>query len=346
MAIVSKKKIMVPASRLLKASGRLAATTDRKLSHFITPMLAQIHEQPFDDANWLFEIKWDGYRAIAEVKRNDIKLYSRNGLSFSQRYTPVATALSQLKVECILDGEIVAINKNNKPDFQKLQQYEINRSLPLVYYVFDCLSYKGKSIAHLPLIERKEILRKIIKPDNKVIRYSDHIVEDGVELFNMVTARDLEGIIAKRADSAYLPGKRTRDWLKIKNHNTQEAIIAGYTEPRGSRPYFGALILAIYENEKLRYVGHSGTGFSNQLLKQLYEMLQPLKINVTPFDEKIPINGKVTWVKPKLVCNVKYTELTADGIMRHPVFMGLRVDKAAIETKEIDKAVKRNVNGH
>jgi bifunctional non-homologous end joining protein LigD len=147
---------------------------------------------------------------------------------------------------------------------------------------------------------------------------------------------DLEGMIAKRASSRYAPGMRTGDWLKIKNHNTQEVIIAGYTEPRRSRKYFGALILAISEGRKLKYIGHTGTGFTTTVLKDVYETLRPLKRDTSPFAEKISVNSPVTWVHPQIVCEVKFTEITEEGILRHPVFLGLRIDKSAAETNTLE----------
>ena len=298
-------------------------------------MLAQIHEEPFDDGNWIFEVKWDGYRAIAEITGKDVKLYSRNGLSFLRLYPAVAEALRKLKDAAVLDGEIIVLNEKNQPDFQKLQQYDHNPSLTILYYVFDCLAYNGKSITHLPLLERKEIAKKVVG-NNRIVKYSDHVTESGITFFSKVTEMNLEGMIAKRADSPYLPGKRTRDWLKIKNHNTQEAVIAGYTAPKGSRQYFGALILGIYEQGTLRYIGHTGTGFTSAILKELHEKLGPLRRPTSPFDEKISVNSPVTWIEPELVCAIKFTEVTAEGILRHPVFLGLRMDKTAREVNSMD----------
>jgi bifunctional non-homologous end joining protein LigD len=324
------KESTVVRMRSVRSSGK------EKLTNFIKPMLAQLDEKPFNSPDWIFEIKWDGYRAVAEIRKNDVKLYSRNGLSFLNLYPKVGKALSLIKEDVVFDGEIVVMNEDNKPDFQKLQQYDMHRSLPLLYYVFDCLSYQGKSITHLPLLERKEIARKVIS-ENSIIVFSDHVKADGVDFFDRVVNMDLEGMIAKRADSIYQIGKRSRDWLKIKNHNTQEAIIAGYTAPRGSRTLIGALVLGIKENNKLRYIGHTGTGFSNEALTALHKKLQPFKRKTSPFDEKIPVNGQVTWIEPELVCAIKYSEVTEDGILRHPVYMGLRIDKAASETTTIDK---------
>jgi bifunctional non-homologous end joining protein LigD len=328
-----------PAFRLSSVrSGRA-----EKFSHYEKPMLAHLHGEPFDNPDWVFEIKWDGYRAVAEINKKGNRLYSRNGLSFANLYPKIFEALKKIKDDVTLDGEIVVMNESNKPDFQKLQQYDDNRHLPILYYVFDCLQYKGKDITGLPLLERKKIAEKVIPP-NSIIRYSEHVEESGIEFFNKTVDMDLEGMIAKRADSIYLKGRRSHDWLKIKNHNTQEAVIAGYTEPRGSRKYFGALILGIYVDGTLKYIGHTGTGFNEGSLKDMYSKLQPLVVNTSPFNKKIVVNSPVTWVKPELVCAIKFSELTEEGILRHPVFLGLRVDKSAKETDQLDAAVPKKKN--
>lgn len=316
---------------------RSVRSKGRKISDSIKPMLAATGDKPFDDPDWIYEIKWDGYRAIAEIKKDDIKLYSRNGLSFSELYPEITTALKTIKDDAVLDGEIVVLDAEGKPSFQKLQHLEKNRTHPLLYYVFDCLSYKGKDITNLPLLERKSIAQKLI-PQSDVIRYSDHVVEGGKEFYSeIVKVGGLEGMIAKHAKSTYTQGKRSDRWLKIKNLNTQEAIIAGYTEPRASRKYFGALVLGMFDKGKLKYIGHTGTGFTDKILKELHGVLQPLIIKSSPFSKKIVVNAPVTWVEPTLVCNVKFTELTEEGSMRHPVFLGLRVDKAAAEVDHLDK---------
>ena len=308
-------------------------------------MLAQVHTSAFDDKDWIFEIKWDGYRAVAEIANtshsdeSNVKLYSRNGLSFLHLYPKVAATLKNIKENVVLDGEIIVLNENNKPDFQKLQQYDDRPNLRMIYYVFDCLFYKGKSLMNLPLTERKKIAQKVI-PKSNIIKYSDHVSATGILFFTKAVEMDMEGIIAKRANSNYVPGKRSSDWLKIKNHNTQEAIIAGYTAARGGRKYFGALILALMVNGKLKYIGHTGTGFTDDLLKQMFMKLQPLKRSSSPFDHKIAVNSPVTWVEPELVCTVRFTEITADGILRHPVFAGLRIDKSPEETTTMDTPVK------
>jgi len=311
-------------------------------------MLAKESEQPFDNKNWLYEIKWDGYRAIAEIEKKNVKLYSRNGITFENSYPLVVQELKKIKDNVVLDGEIVVLNDEGLPDFQLLQHYESNTHHPINYCVFDILSVNGYNTCELPLIKRKELLRDVIK-ENEVIKFSDHILEDGIAFFNASTKKNLEGIMAKKADSQYYPGKRTNEWLKIKNHKTQEAIIAGYTDPGSARKYFGALVLGIKDEGKLKYIGHTGSGFDDQTLKEMWNLLQPLKQSKSPFDEKVKTNMPVTWVKPKLVCEIKFTEVTRDGMLRHPIFLHLRKDKPVKEvtmanTKTVKKAEIKKID--
>lgn len=307
-----------------------------KYKEFIEPMAAQTREDAFDDPGWVFEIKWDGYRAVAEIGKKEKRLYSRNGLSFRSLYPDVFDSLDEINVPAVLDGEIVVLDENDRPSFQKLQQYGENPSLPIIYYVFDILSHKGKSLTGLPLSERKEILVKLLPKDHPVLRYSDHVEEYGKRVFQHAVELGVEGVIAKKADSVYQVGRRTYDWLKIKNLNTQEAVVAGYTAPRKSRKHLGALILGMYKRGKLVYIGHTGTGFTDKLLKEVYGALQPLVRKTSPFEEKIPFNAPVTWVEPRLVCEVKFAELTDEGILRQAVFMGMRIDKAPKEVDHLD----------
>ena len=269
-------------------------------------MLAKETAKPFNNKDWIFEIKWDGYRAIAEKHKKNILLYSRNGLNFLQAYPVVAQQLQSIKADAVLDGEIVVLGEDGKPNFQFLQHYSENQHRPIQYNVFDLLELNGTDTTKLPLVERKTLLKKII-PGNEVIRFCDHIVENGEAFFSVSKEKNLEGIMAKRADSKYYPGKRTADWLKIKHHQTQEAIIAGYTAPSGSRKYFGALILASKEEDHFKYIGHTGTGFNQKSLEEMYHLLQPLRQDKSPFTEKIKTNSPVTWVSPKLICEVKYS---------------------------------------
>ena len=293
-------------------------------------MMAKLHDAAFDSADWVFEIKWDGYRAVCELDGENTRLYSRNGLSFEAKYPDVYEALKKIKKKAIIDGEIVALDENGKPNFQLLQQFDPSTT-HLVYYVFDCLQINGKSIEQKTLLERKEALQKILPANNDIIRYCDHVKEKGIEFFEVTGKHGLEGMIAKKANSKYYEGRRTDEWLKIKQVQTEEAIICGYTVPRGGRKYFGALVLGMYNKGKLTYIGHTGTGFNHKMLKEVYELMQQYKSDDSPFDVKIPVNGKVTWLRPELVCNLKFTEITSDGIRRHPVFMGLRIDKESEE---------------
>ena len=295
-------------------------------------MLAKDTDKAFDDSNWIYEIKWDGYRAIAEVNGNNISLYSRNGNDFAQTYPLVVEALKKIKVPAVIDGEIVVLNEEGFPDFQKIQNYENNTNYPLRYYAFDLLSLNNEELYHLPLIERKKLLQTLLE-ENDVIKYSDHVTGTGKDFFDVALKQNLEGIMAKKSDSLYYPGRRTNEWLKVKTHKTTEVIIAGYTAPAGSRKYFGSLILGIKDGEVLRHVGQAGTGYNEKLLFEIYSLLQPIKQPGSPFKEKVSISGPVTWVKPQIICEVKFTEWTKDEKLRHPVFLRFRNDKSI---KDVD----------
>ena len=299
---------------------------ENKLLTFIHPMLAREADQPFDSEDWIFEVKWDGYRAICEINKSQISLYSRNGNSFNFRYPVIVEELRKLNRKMVLDGEIVVLDDAGRPDFQKLQFYEQDKSENLCYYVFDLLSIDGEDICKFPLLERKKLLKSIIR-NKSVLRYSDHIESRGIEFFDEAKSQGLEGIMGKKADSPYKKGARSGDWLKIKVHHTVEAIVAGYTKPRGSRKYFGALILAVIERGRMKYAGHTGSGFSQHSLKDIFKRLRPLAKSGSPFKETVVPNMPVTWVKPTLVAEIKFTEWTRDKRLRHPIFLRLRNDK-------------------
>ncbi|MEO8068293.1 MAG: DNA ligase D [Flavobacteriales bacterium] len=299
-----------------------------KVKDFIRPMLASPDGEPFDDPDWLFEIKWDGYRAVAETGGRDLRLYSRNGLSFLEAYPDVVAELRSIRKRMVLDGEIVAINDRERPDFQLLQHASLDPTTHLVYYVFDLLRLDGKDLTHLPLIERKDKLRRVLKNGTHV-RYCDHVEAKGRAFYSAAVQQDLEGVIGKRKESIYAVGVRSRNWMKIKNHRSQEAVIGGYTEPRNSRKHFGALLLGVYEKGELVYVGHTGTGFDARSLDELMSAMKPLIRRTSPFNNHVDANMPPVWVAPRLVCNIKFTEWTRDGHMRHPVFLGLRADKDA-----------------
>lgn len=313
------------------------ASNQKKVHSFFKPMLAKETDKPFDDKDWVFEMKWDGYRAIAEIHKHDVTLYSRNGNNFNTTFPLVAQELAKLKASAVLDGEIVALDKEGKPSFQLLQDYRNNPAVALRYYVFDILSLQGKDITGLTLMQRKELLEDLLNKQlrkNEVVRYSEYIDTRGSAFFTETKKKNLEGIMAKRKDSTYIAGSRSSDWLKIKHHKTMDAIIIGFTRPRGSRKHFGSLILASNKGNTLKYIGHTGSGFDTSLLQEISEQLEPLIQKKSPLRETIKTNMPATWVRPELVCEVKYSEITQDGILRHPIFLHMRTDKSANETTE------------
>jgi bifunctional non-homologous end joining protein LigD len=293
------------------------------------PMLTTLIDRPFVDKDWIFETKWDGFRMIAVLKDGNVDLYSRNGKLVSGKYTIIATALQRIAHDAVLDGELVALDDQGVSRFQLLQN-ALRSKTNLRYYVFDILRLDGNDIRHLPLIKRKELLKEMLLQD-RFIAYSEHRWEHGTKYFNEAKKAREEGIMAKRAESKYYSGARTREWLKIKTGSRQEVVIVGYTKPRKSRKYFGALLLAVRDAGAWRYIGRVGTGFTESLLKEIYTKLQPLRTDKRPFWTKVPDESSTTWVRPELVGEVKFTEWTSDGEMRHPAFIGLRDDKRPTE---------------
>ncbi len=297
----------------------------------IKPMLATPVTEPFDHPDWIFEVKWDGYRAVAEIRDGAASLYSRNLISFDKKFSPIAEALRKFGFDAVLDGEIVVVDDQGRPDFQMLQHYQDSGSGHLLYYVFDLLYFRGHDLTDLPLLRRKELLKKIL-PSAPKIRFSDHVGKEGVLFYDVVKEKGLEGIVAKHSQSAYETGRRSRQWLKIKTQLTQEGVIAGFTEPGGGRKYFGALVMGVFEGDELTYIGHVGGGFAEKDLNDIREKLEPLVQEECPFKVKPETNARVTWIKPELVCEVALSGWTEDAVMRHPVFLRLREDKAARET--------------
>lgn len=302
----------------------------------VKPMLAVLSDKPFNNSEWLYEIKWDGYRAVAYLNNSRVELLSRHQQPFNEKFGVISEALKKLRLKAVLDGEIVALNKKGLPDFQALQQYlQQGKSAHLAYEVFDLLWYNGKDITMLPLEARKAILQELLPNNDPLIRISQHIKGDGLRFYKAAVARGMEGIMAKAADSAYAMGRRTDAWLKVKHHQQAEAIICGYTKGRNSRKHFGALILGKYEGKTLKYIGHTGTGFNDEQLKSLFIKFQPLITARHPFKTAPVTNMPATWLKPELVCTVKFTEVTEEGLLRHPVFLGLREDKSAAGEKNV-----------
>lgn len=296
----------------------------------IKPMLAKLCSKAFDHPDWLFEVKYDGYRAIAELHNEDVRLYSRNGEDLSNDFPDIYRALQRLGLEAVLDGEIVALDERGDSSFKLLQDPGAAKKASFVFYVFDLLELSGEDLKIQPLIRRKERLKAVLET-NEVIRYADHALHYGNDFFKKIVRDNLEGMVAKKAGSTYQEGKRSGEWLKLRHHNQQEAIICGYTAPRGGRKFFGSLILGVYENGSLRYVGHAGSGFNHAVQQDLARMMKPLETGHSPFQENIHTNAPVTWLKPELVCNIKFAEWTKEGYMRYPVFIGMRKDKSANE---------------
>jgi bifunctional non-homologous end joining protein LigD len=293
----------------------------------LQPMLATLTNEPFDDPGWVFEDKFDGFRMIAEIRRGRVALYSRNGKIISHSYIEVAKALEGVKADAVIDGELVAIGKDGVSRFQLLQN-ALRHEAKLQYCVFDLMFENGVDLRKQPLLERKKRLKAILSR-NKLIAFSNHRKADGSKFFLEAERKGLEGIMAKRADSAYASGSRTSDWLKIKTAKRQEVVIAGFTAPRRTRPFFGALVIALRENDAWRYIGHVGTGFSHKTLEELHTKLVKLKTAKSPFPAKVKDESVTTWVKPSLVAEVKFAEWTSKGEMRQPVYLGLRADKQA-----------------
>ncbi len=289
-------------------------------------MLCTLVDEPFDEKGWIFEIKWDGYRAFAK-KNGALKLISRGKQSFNKRFPTLVHELEKISGSFILDGEIVIFEKSGKSNFQMLQNYYKKKVGTPYFYVFDLLERNGKDLRALPLLKRKKILKDLLK-GLKSVRYSSHILTHGKAFFKKAEQKGLEGIIAKKADSVY-QFRRTRNWLKIKTKNRQEVVIGGFTEPKGSRKRFGALLIGVYQKGKLLYAGLVGGGFTRALLEETYADLEKVVSPKCPFEVPPKSDPSITWVKPKLVCEVEFTEWTDEGKLRHPIFKGMRYDKPA-----------------
>lgn len=341
----AKDAKMWSSSRPARGTGalRVPGAPRAALPHGVKPMLATLVEQPFDRAGWVFEIKWDGFRAIAEIENGKARLYSRRQLSYEERFPALAAALARLGHDAVLDGEIVVLDKQGKSRFQLLQNYRDSGEGTLAYLVFDILYLDGQDLRGLPLVRRKEILAPLLQ-GNPHLRLSEHVEEHGLAFFRAAQEQGLEGIIAKRAESRYRPGVRGWDWLKVKARREQEAVIGGFTAPRGTRQQLGALVLGVFENDELVYVGHAGGGFDAHSLQTVGAALEALIQPACPFKMKPKTNAPVQWVKPTLVCDVVFQEWTRDGLMRQPIFVGLREDKPARSvTRELPQELPETI---
>jgi bifunctional non-homologous end joining protein LigD len=295
-------------------------------------MLATLVEEPFDDDDWLFEIKWDGYRAICTVGEDGaLTMQSRNDIDLLARFPAlgdVAEAFNSAPI--VVDGEIVSLDVEGRSSFQRLQEAQ-KTPRDLTFVAFDLIYADGRDLRKTPLEERKALLERSIRKNERVL-YSKHVVGTGRGFFKAAAANGLEGIVGKRRDSTYQE-RRSRDWVKIKAQHEQEFVVGGWTDPRNSRVGFGALLLGAYDGKKLRYTGHVGTGFSQKLLKELHARLVKIARDTSPFDTKVDTNMKPHWVEPQIVVQVRFTEWTRDEILRHPAFLGERIDKKAAAVK-------------
>jgi len=328
----------------------------------ITPMLATLVDAPFDDPQWLFEIKWDGYRAVAYLEDGRCRLVSRNQNDFTAGFPEVARAIPEAvrAKRAVLDGEIVALDPEGRPSFSLMQQRTgmdtarpgkigiARRDVPIVFYVFDLPWLEGYSLMKVDLEQRKQLLHSLLRKHERV-HYSDHIEGQGKALYKVAQERALEGILAKRRTSCYLP-KRTREWLKIKITQRIECVIGGYTEPKGERENFGSVILGLYDDKgQLIHVGQAGSGFTEQSHAAMWKQLEARATAKNPFHGPVKTLRKNHWVKPELVCEIKFIEWTHEGEtgqvkMRAPVFMGLRADKKPKQCKfERPKSAKHEV---
>jgi bifunctional non-homologous end joining protein LigD len=290
-------------------------------------MLATLVAKPFDDPGWLFEIKWDGYRALCTIDDGKMTLTSRNGLDMLERFPGLAELSSAFKsLPVVVDGEIVSLDSEGRSAFGRLQESQ-KKAAALTFVAFDLLYADGEDLRSQPLEERKRLLERLIRSEDLVL-YSKHVRGSGTELFEVARERKLEGIIGKRRDSTYQE-RRSRDWVKIKTNDEQEFVVGGWTEPKGSRKAFGALLLGVYQKKRLRYVGSVGTGFTAAKLADLHAKLRKIEAKSSPFVNEVDANAPVHWCAPQLVVEVRFTEWTRDGFLRHPAYVGLRLDKQA-----------------
>lgn len=359
--ITSETKAKVSEKANGKAEGYIDQAAATKLPKTIQPMLATLIDKPFDEPGWLYEVKWDGYRALSYVNNGDVQTYSRNNKSFNEKFYPVYETLKKWQSNIMIDGEIVVLNENGQSDFNSLQNWRSEADGELIYYVFDILWFEGKSLMKLPLTQRQEILKAKLPDQYDNIRVSQAFNTNGKVFYEEARKLKLEGIMAKKADSIYIPGVRSKEWLKVKIQKRQEAIIGGFTKNEGSPKLFSALLLGMYENGELRFTGKVGTGFTDKLQEELMEQFKPLIVKRCPFSREPDVNqpsrfrpnpprANATWLKPELVGEINYSQITKDGVFRHPSFAGIREDKKAKEVirekpEKTDEVTQKDTTG-
>jgi bifunctional non-homologous end joining protein LigD len=324
-----------------EAKALLAKGTPSPMPENLEPMLATLVSEPVEEGGWLYEMKWDGYRALAAMNQGQIDVRSRNGKPFNEKFYPVINSLRQWGINALIDGEIVVVNEQGVPDFGGLQLWRSEADGQLIFYAFDILWCEGVSVMNLPLEERRQLL-KAVMPQLPGIRLSESIQDSGAKAFEMARQLHLEGVMAKKAGSLYVPGQRSKEWLKIKTEKRQELIIGGYTLNEGTNKLFSALLLGIMENGQFNFVTPVGTGFNRKMQEEILKKLEAYRTAECPFSQvpeynkpsrfrPNPPKATVTWVKPALVAEISYRELTSGGAIRQPSFKGLREDKKPSE---------------
>ncbi len=331
LIIKSADEFSVETAKQIKEKTEITMNINKLPFKTCPPQLATLTHNIPKGKNWLFEIKYDGYRIISFVENGKVKMLSRNGKDYATKFERIKKSLLKLNLEnCVLDGEVVVFDENGRSDFGLLQNNIKSPSLPFYYVIFDLLALDGNDLRDLPLIERKKKLEQLlVKADNDLV-YSSFVVGKGAESFKMAKKNNLEGIIAKKVNAPYT-SKRTEDWLKIKCYLRQEFVIGGYATTEKNE-VLSALLLGYYDNKTLKFVGKVGTGFSDELKKELVNKFSKFKINKSEFKE-IPKQKNVTWLKPNFVCEVQFAELTNDKVLRQPSFIGLREDKKPKDVK-------------
>src|SRR3984893_2820120 len=319
--------------------GDLPGARSAPMLRDVSVMLAKLADKPFSDPNWLFEIKWDGIRTVACVENEKVRLFSRSKREVTAEFPEFQDLARYLRAgTTILDGEIVTLDENGRSDFQKLQnRFGVSKpsqkligQVPLTYYFFDVLYCNGFDVRKTPLLQRKELLREVLRGDDRV-RYSEHQLEKGKELYAVAQEQALEGIVGKQIESPYT-GTRTSFWLKFKIVNELDAVIIGWTAPRRTRQYFGALVLALYDEKKeLQFIGSVGTGFDQSTQKDLLAQLEKLRTARSPLRNPPKLREHVEWVRPSMVARIKYANWTDDNHLRAPVFLGIRKDRTPEE---------------
>jgi len=333
-------------SKIVESLETIGAKRRRVDPESVRPMLAKLQREPFSKKGWVFELKYDGYRVLASKFGGEVVLRYRSGVDTTPVYPELTRVLSSVPFDdLLLDGEVVVLDSEARPDFAALQgrarlsrKIDINRASttsPAVLYIFDLLVCEGHDLRPLPLVVRKELLRSVL-PQAGSLRYTDHVETRGEALYEAVRARGLEGIVAKRSDSRYRAG-RSGSWIKVRSERTGDFIVVGFTDPKGGRPGFGALHLAHYRGDTLTYVGRVGTGFDDTQLREIHERLAPTQVDQPPCVGELPKGREHHWIRPEQVVEVRFLDFTNAGHLRHPVYQRARPDKKPGECTDDDQ---------